>query len=118
MDILGNLAFIKKLHPDRNKIVIITDDTPTGKANQKEIHRSAGVIENSDLEFDISANELKIKIQQLGDENVVSFTLFIRDKNNNFLGYDRGLKLICKNTAVPVYATQNFNSKSALPAVL
>jgi len=62
-----------------------------------------------DLLFDVSIDELRKKMQSLNEQTIVLFTIFIRDKNEVFLGYEQGMKLVCNNTRVPVYATQNFN---------
>ena len=55
--------------------------------------------ENRDLQiellYDVGVDDLQQRIQMLDDRAVVLFTVFIRDKNDVFLGYEQGLKLVC-----------------------
>jgi PAS domain S-box-containing protein len=113
IDIPGNLELIRRLHPDRDKVVIVTDDTTTGRQNQKTVRRIAAHAldhgQRLELLFDVSADDLRQAMRRLDDRTAVLFTIFMRDRNHLFLGYDRGMQLVCENSSVPVYATQNFN---------
>jgi PAS domain S-box-containing protein len=114
LNIEGNLALIRRLHPERTKIVVVTDDTTTGKQNQEAVRQIAARAENHDLQvellYDVGVDDLQQRIQMLDDRAVVLFTVFIRDKNDVFLGYEQGLKLVCDQAPVPVYAVQNFRT--------
>jgi PAS domain S-box-containing protein len=112
IDIAGNLELIRRLHPEREIVVIVTDDTTTGRQNQKTVRRIAAQApdrgQEIELLYDVSVDELRQAVQRLDDRSVVLFTIFIRDRNHLFLGYDQGMQLVCENSSVPVYATQNF----------
>lgn len=114
MDIKGNIDLIRKLHPDVRKIIIITDDTTTGKQNQKEVKRVAALDENKqiniDLVYDVTIDNLLSKVSSLEKDTVVLFTIFIRDKNDLFLEYEPTLARVSEASRVPVYATQNFSA--------
>jgi len=112
-DIQGNISLIKNLHPNCNKIVVITDNTTTGKRIQKEVSiiKKNTSINSPKIEllFDITASQLTHHIKLLKEGSVVLLTIFFRDKNNEFFEYDEGAKMICSNTKVPVYGTWTFS---------
>ena len=115
MNIVGNLNLIHRLHPDCTKVVVVTDNTTTGKQNQKEVQRietrATDAMPQIELLYDVSVDTLKTRMQGLDAGTVVLFTIFIRDKNDVFVGYEGGLKLVCDYTRVPVYAAQNFRTR-------
>jgi len=114
VDIVNNLALIRKLHPDQAKITVITDNTTTGKKIQQEVKRAAALRENKDLIinllYDVSIQELKKRVQAFDNQTIVLFTIFARDKNDVFLEYEQGMNIVCRNKSVPIYAVQNFTS--------
>ncbi len=114
MDILGNIELIKKIHPDKKKIVIITDNTTTGKQNQKEAIRIASMPENQHLDFELTYNismeDLITKVRAFEKNTIVLFTIFIRDKNDRFLEYEDALTQVSEAISIPMYATQNFSA--------
>ncbi len=111
-NISGNLELIKQLHPECNRIVIITDNTTTGKKVQDEVIKQENRRESYDPEFqmvfDMSSNELIQYISTLDDKTIVYFTLFARDRDGIFFEYDQATEMISRNSAVPVYGTWNF----------
>ncbi len=114
MNIVGNLSLIRRLHPNCTKVVVITDNTTTGKQNQKEVQRietrATDAMPQIDLLYDVTVDTLKTRVRGLDVGTVVLFTIFIRDRNDVFVGYEGGLKMVCDHTRVPVYAAQNFRT--------
>lgn len=86
--------------------MIITDNTTTGKKNQEAVRRISDRADDNaqqiSLVYNVSVDELHNKIQDLNSKTVVLFTIFIRDRNEIFLGYNQGMKLVCDNDTVPV----------------
>lgn len=119
MDVKGNIELIKSLHSDARRIIVITDDTTTGRLNQKEVLRTAALVENQavdiELLYDISMEDLVDRSKSFKSGTVVLFTIFIRDKNDRFLEYEAVLKQVAEAVRVPLYATQNFSAH--LPVV-
>jgi two-component system cell cycle sensor histidine kinase/response regulator CckA len=111
-DIAGNLVLIRRLHPDCRNVVVITDDTTTGKRIQEEVRRlmrsrwfSGPKLK---LLYDVSATELIRAVRKLPPQTIVLFTLFFRDNTGVFFEYDQGSKMVCDHSAVPVYGTWHF----------
>jgi PAS domain S-box-containing protein len=112
-DLEANLTLIQRLHPDRHRVMVVTDNTTTGKRIQEEVKRlRPGVAREGiriDLIYDITIAGLIKTMRPLDRHTVVLFTVFFRDRNGKFLEFDRGAQLVCENSTVPVYGAWNFN---------
>lgn len=111
-NIKDNVLLIKKLHPDCDTIKIIVDNTTTGKRLQKQVlsfREQLGSDVSIKLVYDLTIDELTKQLKKEPQGNIVLFTLFFRDKENRFIEYDEGAKLVCKNSSVPVYGTWTFS---------
>jgi PAS domain S-box-containing protein len=111
-DIKENLNLIKSIHPDCEKIIIITDDTATGKKIQEQFSEIQLLKNSNDPEleliFDLTSEELKSKLENLNNRTIVFLTVFSRDKKSEFFEYDQGVEMITLASAVPVYGTWDF----------
>ena len=113
VDIEKNINLIHSIHPQTKNILIITDNTTTGKSVQEEIKR---INRDRDLRplkirmlYDVSKQELEDTLNNLKDGTVVLFTVFANDKNGLFLEYDEGPAFIAKNCSVPLYGIWSFS---------
>lgn len=110
-----NIGLIKKLQPDRNRLVVVTDNTTTGQQIQKEITRIKSLADHSDLElellYDVTLTGLIEELNGLGDDSTVLFTFFFRDRENTFLEYDESIALVLASTEVPVYVSWKFSMR-------
>ena len=104
-----NLKLIERIHSNVERILIISDDTTTGIKIQDEVKRieagrdrdKAGI----ELVHNISAADLRHKLENLSDDTIVYLTVFSRDNQGEFFEFDQGAQMISKHSPVPVYGT-------------
>lgn len=117
-DLDRNIDLVKLLHPDRQKLVVITDSTITGGKIQKEILRIQDAGTHGDLElelvYDVTAIELIEKLNSLDEQTSVLFTFFFRDREGVFLEYDESIELVLESTKVPVYVSWKFSMREGV----
>ncbi len=108
-----NIRLITELHPEANKLIFITDDTPTGKRLQEEFaHESIPFRQEFDeisIWYDFTMVELLSKLKRLPDDAVVLYSLFFRDAENTFYDWKQGTQLISRASRVPVYGLWDFS---------
>ncbi|HDQ14536.1 MAG TPA: histidine kinase, partial [Sediminispirochaeta sp.] len=113
IDYRANLELIKTLHPERKRLVFITDVTPTGIGVREEFEQAAEAFGDhfTDIEVwqDLRMNELLRKLTSLDKNSVVLYSLFFRDNRDIFYEYDYGTRLITGSSPVPVYGLWDFN---------
>ncbi|MBN2712220.1 MAG: response regulator [Planctomycetes bacterium] len=110
-DIEANLDLIKKFHPKRKKITVVTDNSPTGLKIQEEIRRLARNRKDQlkiNLLYDVTGDELVENIKKLDEDDAVIYTFFFRDKNDIFYEFDKGATMVCQNSKAPVYVLWDF----------
>lgn len=117
-DLESNINLIEQLHPDRHKLMVLTDDTVTGKKIQQEVNRIKS--KREDVEFDIelvsvvSTDELIAKLSELDAQTSLLFTFFFRDRKGEFLEYDESIALVVANTTVPIYVSWKFSMRDGV----
>jgi len=107
LDIKPTIDLALKLHPRTRKVVVVVDNTPTGIGQRKDVAAVVQQYESLKFEYlkgeDLSNEELFEKLQNLPRDSMVLLTVWLRDKNNNYLPTDEGGPLISSNATVPVY---------------
>ncbi len=110
-DYKSTIEVMKKFHPNRNKIIVINDETITGKANRKNLEEIIPQYENEiEFEFweDYNMNELLSKCENIADTASVLLLSFTKDRSFNDFTYDESLKLISTHTNAPIYGLWDF----------
>jgi two-component system cell cycle sensor histidine kinase/response regulator CckA len=107
LDIKPTIDLALKLHPGTRKVVVIVDNTSTGIGQRKDVTAVARQYENLKFEYlkgeDLTNQELFEKLQNLPRDSIVLLTVWLRDKNNDYLPTSEGGPLISSNATVPVY---------------
>ncbi|MEA2060876.1 MAG: ABC transporter substrate binding protein [Thermodesulfobacteriota bacterium] len=107
-----NISLIRDIHPECRRILIITDNTPTGKSIQKQVRQiqKDKDVRNikTELIYDISRAGLMENLSRLEPGTVVIMTIFFRDRQGVFIPFDTGVEIITSASIVPVYGTWTF----------
>lgn len=111
-DAAATLKLIRTIHPDIARLVVISDRTDTGWAEER-MARTAynGLQAGLRIEYwnDVSVQELRRKLQDLTPgEDIVLLTVFNRDRNGTFLSFEESAELISDSSPVPVYGLWDF----------
>jgi len=111
VDIPATLRLMLKLHPRTRRIVVVIDDTTTGKALREELAAIALKFPGQ-VKFDIWNNhslaELPQKLTELPADNLVLLMPYASDQTGSFVSYPEIAKLVSEYSPVPVYANWDF----------
>ncbi|MFH2092428.1 MAG: ABC transporter substrate binding protein [Pseudomonadota bacterium] len=111
VDYLSTLQVMLKIHPDRRRVLVILDKTPTGNAIKNEFDSVATRL-SDELEFefyqDFILSEVPEKIKTLKDQDIIYLLTFNRDRDGTFISYVDGIKMIQKVATVPIYGSWDF----------
>jgi ABC-type uncharacterized transport system substrate-binding protein len=107
----STIDFMLKLHPERNHILLILDQTPTGIAVKKELEKVTEVY-SPRVEFEyfqeFDLKEIAKEITKLGPKDAIYLLTFNRDSQGNFISYSDGIQLIHNAAKVPIYGSWEF----------
>ena len=113
LDVNLNLDLLRKLHPDRYKILIITDNSITGIRARDHIlnklEKRLHIDESIRLVYDLTLEELGAELRKLDDQSVVLYATFLRDSSGKFIEFDDSIKFVCTTSGVPVYGGLAFS---------
>jgi PAS domain S-box-containing protein len=105
------IGAMRKLHPGVRRIVVILDDTTTGKAIGKELEPML-VPYQGKLEFEfwdkLSLAQLGQRLPKLGKDTLVLLMPYARDTAGTFVSYASMAEMVSRLSPVPVYGTWDF----------
>jgi diguanylate cyclase (GGDEF)-like protein len=105
------IDLILKLHPNLNELIIINDQTLTGKNIQEELEVILKDYKN-EIEYKIwdtfTLNELQNRLINLDKNDVIYLLVFNRDKDGNFISYNQGIEIIKTESKNPIYGAWDF----------
>jgi len=111
-DLAGNIDLIRRLQPNLKRLVIIEDDTPTGRRTHRQLERLLPryrQLLDIQLVSRLSMDEMQRLVAGLSDDCAVLYTTFFRDRTGAFFEADQSASLISHASRVPVYATWDFS---------
>lgn len=110
-DYIATIELMLEFNPERNKILVILDSTKTSQEIKKEFQNVESFFEGRvlfDYLDDFQIEDVKGKIEGLGVEYLIYLVTFNLDKNNKFISYKDGLKIIKGATDVPIYGSWDY----------
>ncbi len=110
-DHLANLNLIAQIYPEKDTIVIINDNTLTGKAVKTELEQILTKFRhNQHIRFisSFSINSLQQEIGSLSNHNAIYLLVINRDRNGKFVSYRNGITQIRTATKLPVFGSWDF----------
>lgn len=111
IDIESTLELVSSLHDDDSKIVIVTDETVTGKAVLENVKESVKSFDGSQaIEFYMSSSleSIEKKLNALDRNDAVILLLFNVDNEGRSYTYNEGLGKIYERSPAPIYGMWKF----------
>jgi ABC-type uncharacterized transport system substrate-binding protein len=111
IDYIATIDLMRRLHPRRSRILVIVDNTPTGQAIKHEMDAVAKHFAPFlQFEFyrDFVLDEVPAKISTLGNSDLIYLLAFNRDREDNFISYADGIRMIRAAATVPIYGSWDF----------
>jgi two-component system, sensor histidine kinase and response regulator len=104
----ATIDLILKLLPETKHIVVISDNTISGKIHQEQADKAA-LNYAGRLEFinfaDLSIDDLMDELSQIPNDSAILYLSYFRTSAGESLTVDESLQLIHENSAAPVFST-------------
>jgi PAS domain S-box-containing protein len=111
IDIKATLDIALILHPQTKRVIVITDITRTGKALEEKARKNFEPY-RSNLQFvylnDLTRAQLKSRVAQLEEGDLVFLFLFTRDKDGRVFPHEQFLIRLAPYCQVPIYSVWEF----------
>ncbi len=107
----GTLLMLNELFPQRKKVLIVNDNTKTGKAIRNELEEILPAFKGTfDFEFfdAFTIGELKEKVSTLDNDYSIYLLVVNMDREGQYISYNNGIKIIEENTPVPIFGSWDF----------
>jgi len=112
VDVEKNFELIYKIHPKLEELIIINDNSNTGKELQKEIVKISDKFKNKikRIEYidDMDMSHIKEKLKNSTKNSVILLVLLFKDKTGKFFTYKESLQEIKSVSRVPIYGLWDF----------
>lgn len=111
-DAKGTLWWALKFHPDTNKVFVINDHTPTGRAAARTIKEELGTLApgvNIRYSSNLELPELLREVANLSNDTLILYSIFNRDRTGKFYDIAEALAAIREKAPVPIYGLMDFD---------
>jgi PAS domain S-box-containing protein len=111
IDPARTLAVAASLHPAARRVLVIDDDTRTGRAIEASAREAfAPFADRLAFEYvhDLSMEELRARTASLPGDALVFLFVFNRDRLGRNFTHERSLELIAESCPVPIYGPWTF----------
>ena len=107
VDIYRTIDAALRLHPKANQVVVINDQTRSGRAHSRLFHEKVLPYFRSSVKFifvdDKTMDEIRTSVSELGSESIILLLSFQRDAAGQSFDPEEALAKIYANTRAPIY---------------
>ncbi len=111
IDIAGTIAVARRLHPAASRIVGISDQTVTGRANRQLFEKALARLPTplpSEIWDNLSMADLKDRLSRLDDRHLLFWLHFTRDAVGNRYTFEESASQIAAVSRAPLYSFWDF----------
>jgi two-component system cell cycle sensor histidine kinase/response regulator CckA len=110
-DLDATLEVAQTLHPERNQLIILIDNSTAGMAIQRQVEKmTASSPFNLDIEFwiQLSLEEAQRRVRKLPDNAFLFIAPYYQTINGHFYTSEEVSEAIYKHSSVPIYTAWEF----------
>ena len=112
IDIAGTLEVMVSLHPESRNILVINDESTTGRANNRRVMEeiTPAIREKVNIKLlePTHMQNLLTDLKGLSPDTLLLLMTFKRDQNNDVFSYAESIDLISSHTGNPIYGVWDF----------
>ncbi len=112
IDMSATLTIAHSLHPEARRIIAISDQTMTGKANRILFEKALGrthLALPAEIWDDISMTALKERLSGLGEDNLLFWLHFTLDAEGKLFSFEESASQISAASRAPLYSFWDFH---------
>ncbi len=107
----STLDLMQKLHPQRNRVLVILDRSNSGDQVFQELNKIIPHYKDK-LKFhfirDFLIDEISSEVSELGTKDIILSLTVGRERDGNFTSYTQAIRFITEEASVPVYTAWDF----------
>ncbi|MCP3889014.1 MAG: response regulator [Desulfobulbaceae bacterium] len=110
-DLIATLEVAKTLHPEKNRLVVLIDNSTAGRAIQRQVEKIAKR-EDTGLEIEfwvqLSMQEAQQRVRKLPDNTFLFIAPYYQTIEGHFYTSEEVSEAIYKHSSVPIYTAWEF----------
>ena len=110
-DLKRTLEVARKLHPEKNKMVVVGDQSLTGRSIEQQVYTMLSKYEGQlevEFWFKLSLEETKEKVERLANDTFLFFSPWYQTVKGKFYTAEEVMEAIYSHSSVPIYTTWEF----------
>lgn len=110
-DLIGTLEVARSIHPEKNKMVVVGDQSLTGRSIEQQVNTMMQTYDNQlqvEFWFKLTLAETKEKVERLPDDTFLFFSPWYQTVKGKFYTAEEVMEAIAAHSSVPIYTTWEF----------